>query len=350
MFRLNLAQFQSQIPIKVFENVITNNLGLNDEHLLILGDKGYAPNRLLAPILTNAFSLAANHLGITHSTVYQTTKARGEQADLVMLKQLKNLPPKSTIIINVSNRLGQMGYLGSSFRKFCAIKGHRFISTASMGMINNGKLGSVIRSLDVDAKQLQKKAEKVKRQLDSARELHIQTKAGTDLSVKIETRKAHTAAGIYTEPGKGGNAIPAETYIAPDARGANGKVVIDGSIRTTNKTHIVHQPASFEVKDSNIISWNKTTESKLLQESIKWAHTKSKHPWGIRRIGEIGIGLNENASIVGSTIIDEKTANTAHVAIGSNSWFGGDVYSIIHLDQVFKNPIFKIDGRMARFH
>ncbi len=349
MIRLNLRQFQEKIPIPVFENLITKNLGVTNEELLIIGDRGMSSDKLLAPILTNAFSLAANNLGITHSTIYQTTKARGERADFVMLKQLKNLPPKSTIIINVSNRLGNMGYLGSSFRRFCKLKGHRFISTASIGMIQNKKLGGVISALDVDAKALRTKGERIKRLLDTAQEVQIITKAGTDLTIGIQERKAIVASGIYTEPGTGGNTIPAETYIAPAAKSVHGQVVIDGSIRTTNKTHIVRNPVICQVKESDITSWNNTTESRLLQESIRWAHKRSKHPWGIRRIGELGIGLNEKASILGSTIIDEKTANTCHLAIGSNSWFGGDVFSIIHLDQVIKDPTFKIDGKLTKF-
>lgn len=349
MILLNLSKFQKKIPISVFEKVLTKNLGVSSEELLIIGDKGYSPNNLIAPAITNAYSLAANNLGITHSTVYQTTKARGERADLVMLKKLMHLPRNSTIVVNVSNRLGQMGYLGSSFRKFCKDRNHRFLSTASLGMLDNRKLPSVIKSLDVNAKALQKKGQRVKDLLDNASELNIRTKAGTDFTVKIQTREAKVASGIYTEPGTGGNAIPAETYIAPDAKGVEGTIVIDGSIRTSDKTHLIRQPVRMEVKKSNIFSWNNNQESRLLQESIANAHRRSKHPWGIRRIGEIGIGLNENASIVGSTIIDEKAANTAHVAIGSNSWFGGDVKSIIHLDQVFKDPIFKIDNRMVNF-
>ena len=35
---------------------------------------------------------------------------------------------------------------------------------------------------------------------------------------------------------------------------------------------------------------------------------------------------------------------TAHIGIGSNYWFGGPIRTIIHLDQVFKNPLFKLDG------
>ena len=43
-------------------------------------------------------------------------------------------------------------------------------------------------------------------------------------------------------------------------------------------------------------------------------------------------------------VLDEKARNTAHIAIGSNYWFGGDIYTFLHLDQVMKNPKIYVDG------
>lgn len=68
----------------------------------------------------------------------------------------------------------------------------------------------------------------------------------------------------------------------------------------------------------------------------------------MRRICELGIGLNPNASIIGAMIVDDKTLGTAHIGIGSNYWFGGNIYAIIHLDQVFKNPTIYFDGELLK--
>ncbi|MCF7798595.1 aminopeptidase [Candidatus Woesearchaeota archaeon] len=348
MFSINLAKFQSKMPISLFEHVITNNLGVTNEELLIIGDKGVSPQNMLAPALTHAYSVAANNLGITHSTVYQTTKSRGEPADLIMLKQLKKLPSQSAIVINVSNRMGQMAFLGSSFRNYCKEKGHRFISTASLGMVDNSKLQGILRPLQADTRLLERKAEKVKKTLDNGSELQVFTPAGTDIVLGIADHKAIVASGRYTQPGTGGNAIPAETYIAPDTKSVTGTFVIDGSMRTTKRTHLVQRPVICKIHKGEIVSWNATTESRLLQESLAQAHRMAKSTMGIRKIGELGIGLNPEASIIGSTIVDEKAAGTAHLAIGSNAWFGGDVRAPIHLDQVFKEPLFKVDGRLLR--
>ena len=36
---------------------------------------------------------------------------------------------------------------------------------------------------------------------------------------------------------------------------------------------------------------------------------------------------------------------TCHIAIGSNSWFGGDIFAVTHFDQVFNNPTIEIDNK-----
>ena len=86
-----------------------------------------------------------------------------------------------------------------------------------------------------------------------------------------------------------------------------------------------------------------------LENTLEWAKEHSKHPGSIHRIGELGIGFNPKAKIIGSTLVDEKTKGTAHIGIGSNYWFGGNIYAIVHLDQIFKNPEIKVDGKQLEF-
>ena len=270
MFKLNLSKFQDKVPIKVFERVLKENLAISGEQILFVGDRGYGTTNLIAPILTNAFSMAANNMGMTNSAVYQTTKARGETADIVMLREMKNLPPKSIIVVNVSNRLGDMKYLGKSFRTFCAARGHRFISAASLGMLPNKYLNTFVKSLNVNAKQLHKEGMKVKNKLDNAYRINVLTKKGTDLEIGIQGIKARVASGVYTEEGTGGNSIPAETYIAPAKNSVNGTLVIDGSIRTLNKTILCKDKVRMNIKKSDIVSVNSSTEAKQLQQSLIW--------------------------------------------------------------------------------
>lgn len=346
MIILDKQKFMQKIPIPLFEEILKKRLAINDEQLCILGDSGPDENHNVALACASAFSLAANNLGINHQLSFQNSRGPGERADVVFLKQLKALPKESVIVLNVSGRIGVASYLGQTFRKYCKEKDHRFVSLSSLGFIHNDNISKLMIPLGTDVNEMEKRAIKIKKTLDNAQKINIQTKAGTNLDIEIATRQAKIAIGKYTKPGTGGNALPGEVYIAPDKKSVNGRVVIDGSIRTLNKTHLVKKAPVIDVKDSDIVSWNNTMESKLLQESIKQAHTTSKNPWGVRRISELGIGLNKEAQIMGSTLVDEKVQGTAHVAIGSNKFFGGDVVANLHLDQVFKNPLFKVDGKL----
>ena len=89
-------------------------------------------------------------------------------------------------------------------------------------------------------------------------------------------------------------------------------------------------------------------EAKELEKTLKWAASVAKNPGNVRRICELGIGLNPKASIIGAMIVDDKSLGTAHIGIGSNYWFGGNIYAIIHLDQVFKNPKIYLDGKLLK--
>ena len=89
-------------------------------------------------------------------------------------------------------------------------------------------------------------------------------------------------------------------------------------------------------------------EADLLKQSLKWAEEKAKYPSRVKKICELGIGMNVHAKVIGTTIIDEKAFGTAHIAMGSNYWFGGSIRTIIHLDQVFRNPEVYVDGKLLK--
>ena len=345
---VNQDKFRRKIRLDVFKNILLNNLNVSDEKLLIIGDKG-KDDRLLSPIMTNAYSLAAADLGLDYETVYQNFKTRGESADSVVVNKLMKLPKKSVIVVNISNRIGNLGPVGLSFRKFNSNRLHRFVSSSSLGSLNNSNLGFLIDCLDIDYNAISKKTERLVRILSDAREVNVTTKLGTDITFGVEGMLGKGASGIYREPGSGGNLPGSEAYIAPSKNKVDGVVFIDGSLRLKNKTVLLKDSVRLDIEKGSIRKINSSYEARLLLETLKWAHRKAKNPDNVWKIGELGIGLNKNARIIGSTIIDEKTYGSAHIAIGSNSWFGGDIKTFIHLDQVFKNPSIKVDGRLLKY-
>ncbi|MCC7574474.1 aminopeptidase [Candidatus Woesearchaeota archaeon] len=345
---VNQSKFKNKIRIDVFKKILTDNLKAKNEQIIIIGDKG-REDRLISPIMTNAYSLAAEELGLNYETIYQNFKTRGESADAIVVKKLMMLPNKSIIIVNISNRIGSLGPLGLSFRKFCADRQHRFISSSSLGSIDNKKLSFLIDCLDIDYKEIEKKTKRLEKILSEAKEINITTKIGTNITFGVKGMPGKSATGIYSEPGTGGNLPGSEVYIAPKKNEVNGRVYIDGSLRIKNKTILLKEPVRLDISKGSITSMNNTYEARQLLETLRWAQKKAKNPDNVWKIGELGIGLNKKAKVIGSTIIDEKTYKTAHIAIGSNSWFGGDIKTFIHLDQVFHDPIIKIDGKLLKY-
>jgi len=317
-----------------------------DEKLVIIGDHGYE-NRRISKIISAGYCIAAENLGIKDIDVMlQEPKGRGEEAEEQVVSSLESLESGSVIILAISNRLGKISHIGKSFRAFVKDNSHRFASMPSLGNVSTGNIETVLNTFDIDYDQVRENCSRIRSVLDNGKELHITTDLGTDLHINIRDKKALSVDGKYNTPGKGGNVPIGEVYTPCRGKFVEGRVVIDLSSRIREGTQIVKEPITLDIEKGAITSITGGAEAKSLEKTLEWAHDNSEFPWGVRRIGELGIGLNPKAKIIGSMNIDEKVMGTAHVAIGSNHWFGGTIYSIIHLDQVFSNPQIKVDGEL----
>ncbi len=321
----------------VLKKIYLSCLGVSDEKVLIIGDKG-ANGRELAGILAGSYYLAANSLNLNAKLVIQDAKQRGSSADNDIKASIMDLKENSVIFVNASERLGSITEMGKSFRKFCIKKKFRFVSSPGLGSLGNNQIDALVSAININYNQLQAKNEEIKRVIDGAKMLHITTDKGTDLYFDVNGVSPQCSDGDYTNAGTGGNLPAGEIHMYPNGKGVDGKVVIDGSSKMYNGTILIKKPITLTIEKGSITSVQGGDEAKLLEKSLDWAAQKSKFPNSVRRIGEFGFGLNANASIIGATVIDEKALGSAHIGIGSNYWFGGSIYSIIHLDQIFRNP------------
>lgn len=326
------------------KKILTPCFGITNEKILVMGDKGSSDKRI-APILSGAYYLAARSMNMDTKLILQDAQTRGDVADSEVIESLTNLEEKNVVFVNMSDKLGSLKDLGKSFRKFCEKRKHKFISALSLGDLPTEKLRDVITAIDVEYKPMQAKHQMVKGILDEAKEIYVKTKAGTDLYYNVEGMTAIAADGAYQGPGKGGNLPAGEVYIPPYGKKVEGLVVIDGSSRNHKHTTLIKEPITLKIEKGSIIEINGGEEAKKLENTLKWAAGRSKHPKSVYRIGEFGIGLNPKAKIIGSTLVDEKSLGTAHIGIGSNYWFGGNIYAIVHLDQIFKTPEIIVDGK-----
>jgi leucyl aminopeptidase (aminopeptidase T) len=326
--------------------VFTECLQTRDEDVLVIGDTGLAEHQV-APIFAGACFLAARALNHNAKLVFQD--AINERTEEEVKKHLERVRPESAIVLATSGKIGSISKVGKPFKQLCKEKRLRYTSTPSLGTLKTSMIDSLVSSVCLDYASLRKVHGDVKRIIDAGDIMHIRTKAGTDLSVPIKGCTAVASDGLFTRLGYGGNLPAGEVFIAPMRDRVSGKVVIDCSSRNRETTMLIKEPITLIIENGEVKKILGGKEARALEQSLIYADQNGKNDWGHRMIGEVGIGLNPNAKVCGSMIIDEKVMGTAHVALGSNHWFGGNIYSSIHLDQVFKNPEITVDGRLLRF-
>ena len=342
----NLYDLTSAVALSL-KKIFTPCLAATNEKVLIVGDIGYE-NRNVAAVLSGAYYLAAEQLKLDAKLILQNAKSRGDISDEDVIQNLSGLKSDNIIILNMSDKLGNIQQLGKSFRRWVDKKNHRFISAMSLGDLATSNIDLILKAIDVNYKPFQIMHEEIRQKLENAKEIHITTPTGTDLYYDKSGIKAIAADGNYTLPGSGGNLPAGEVYSPPNGKRIEGKVVIDGSSRTHEHTILIRKPIELTIKNGIITEIKGHEESRQLEATLKWAASVAKNPGNVRRVCELGIGLNPNARIIGAMIVDDKTLGTAHIGIGSNYWFGGNIYAIIHLDQVFKNPTIYLDDELLR--
>ncbi len=219
-----------------------------------------------------------------------------------------------------------------------------------------------VETVPIDYKQLRDDCERVKKVLDWADEVHITAPSGTDITIGVKNREAMKDDGNFTFPGAGGNLPAGEVFISPALGTSHGVIAYDGSISSDRGEIIIREPIICEVADNHVVSIKGGEEAARLSETIKRAEQKpfemakegqitqkdaEEYSRNARNLGELGIGLNRKARIVGNMLEDEKVYGTCHIAIGSN--YDEDAEALIHLDGLIKNPtIVAIKGREER--
>jgi len=212
----NLFDLAYKVSLSL-KKVFTPCLAVKDEKLLIVGDTGYE-NRNIAGVLSGAYYLAAEQLKLDAKLILQDAKSRGDVSEGDVVSSLSELKPGNIIILNMSDKLGNIQELGKSFRRWVAKKNHRFISAMSLGDLATSNIDLILKAIDVSYKPLQAQHEKIRQSFEKAREIHITTPAGTDLYYDKSGIKAIAADGNYTMPGTGGNLPAGEIYSPPNGK------------------------------------------------------------------------------------------------------------------------------------
>jgi leucyl aminopeptidase (aminopeptidase T) len=183
-----------------------------------------------------------------------------------------------------------------------------------------------LMSADFDA--MAKRCAAVAQLLSQADEAHLTCPLGTDFRLDLRGRDGIADDGDLTADGVFGNLPCGEGFIAP--AGGEGTIVA----QTEPLTGLQGEPLRIEVRDGALAEATNPTFLAALD-----AHA----PKG-RNLAELGVGTNDQATLTGNVLEDEKILGTAHVAFGASAGIGGNVTVPVHLDVVVTDASLTIGG------
>jgi leucyl aminopeptidase (aminopeptidase T) len=192
-------------------------------------------------------------------------------------------------------------------------------------MLNNG-------GMTADYREVAKAAKKVSDVLSKGESMEIKSSAGTDFRADIKEREGYADTGLLRNKGDFGNLPGGEGFIAPLEGKSEGRIIFDGPIASSG---LSHAPIVVDVEDGGAISTNYRELERIFNDIDD-----------ATGVGEIGIGVNPAARLIGKVLEDEKVLGTAHIAFGNNINFGGKINAKSHIDGIIKNPTIRVDGEV----
>ncbi|HID71736.1 MAG TPA: leucyl aminopeptidase [Thermoplasmata archaeon] len=295
-----------------------------DENVLVVTDKEKEE-------IGRAFLKASESLGAkTEIYILPEEKRPLEEIPLELLPLLE----EKDVILNVFKGIAEeTPFRIKLIKKEVSLKarvGH--CPGITVEMMTEGPMTADYKRIAEDVKGLIEK-------FRDAKSVHIRAPAGTNIKLNIEDREFDT--DVWIEKGKFGNLPAGEIWCAPVEDGANGLIVVDGSIGDVGQ---VTAPLKIEVEKGKIVEI--TSGNKDLEKRIKALVAVDEYG---SVVGELGIGLNPRARLVGNLLEDEKAGGTAHIAFGNNLEMpGGKNPSKTHRDFLFYKPTMVVtykDGR-----
>jgi leucyl aminopeptidase (aminopeptidase T) len=198
-----------------------------------------------------------------------------------------------------------------------------------------GATGEMLgRLMSADMRLLRKRGAQLGRVLGAGSEARITCARGSDLRLGLEDRTAIVDAGTLNKRGAFGNLPCGEAFIAPVEGTGEGNLVVDGSIAGVGK---VIAPVELNVDAGNLVTASGAEGGRLMNLLTDEGEDGTN-------LAELGIGTNEEATLTGNILEDEKILGSIHIAFGASAAIGGTVQVPVHLDCVMLEPTLEVDG------
>ena len=193
------------------------------------------------------------------------------------------------------------------------------------------------RTMSADYGEVRRRSRAVAELLTDGSTVRITSPGGTDLTLGIEGRDGHPDDGDLRAPAAFGNLPAGEGYIAPVEGTASGRLAVDGSIWPLGK---LTAPLVVDIEGGYVSDIGGDGADRF---------RAALSPYGrdAFSVAELGIGTNEQATLTGNVLEDEKILGTIHVAFGDNHTIGGIVRVPSHQDGIVLQPTVTIDDRVV---
>jgi leucyl aminopeptidase (aminopeptidase T) len=188
-------------------------------------------------------------------------------------------------------------------------------------------------AMRVDFQKLAAIGDDMVERLAGAVRAHLTSPAGTDLWFTTQGRVFETDVRIGQ--GAFGNLPNGEVRVAPVEAEVQGTLVCDSTIGDLGT---VPSPVTIEVVAGKLTSI-RGDDRKLIDRIEELTSIDDE----ASIIGELGIGINPEARIIGNILEDEKAVGTVHVAFGNNIEMGGKNGSRTHRDFHVLKPTLSIE-------
>jgi leucyl aminopeptidase (aminopeptidase T) len=187
--------------------------------------------------------------------------------------------------------------------------------------------------MNVDYREVVRLTQRALDAFHDATLVRITTRAGTDLRLDITGRDFET--DVLIKKGAFGNLPAGEIWCGPIETSAEGVVVVDGTIGDLGH---VKAPLRLTLKGGRLVGLE-CSDRKFADQVRELVSVDEMA--GV--IGELGIGTNPGARLVGNMLEDEKAGGTSHIALGNNMDMpGGKNNSETHRDFLFHKPTFVV--------
>lgn len=185
--------------------------------------------------------------------------------------------------------------------------------------------------------------------LDQAKEIRVSTKAGTELRMRKEGRRASTQYGISDVPGRWDSWPSGFVYCAPQEETANGVIVLDVGDLLVMMGRYVAEPVRLTVEGGRLIEIEGGVDAVLLRDHLEQSQDPEAYV-----ISHIGWGTDPRArwteAAQRGTEDGGRDARSIYgnvqIAFGENFAFGGKNKTKAHEDLVLRRARFELDGQL----